>query len=114
MDNKWHYTKDWDYPRLFGRYESMVAPAIPCVVVVNGHTLIRQWNVDYQCWDDEDGDDFFCKRDVVERWRYVDSLDMVTEDIAWEIYNLINRWKGGEYGVIPLQELLNKGWDEEI
>lgn len=32
----------------------------------------------------------------------------VTEDFAWEVYNLINRWKAGEFGEYPLQDVLDK------
>ena len=32
----------------------------------------------------------------------------ITEDFAWQVYNLINRWKAGEYGTKPLQDVLDK------
>lgn len=32
----------------------------------------------------------------------------ITEDFAWQVYNLINRWKAGEYGECPLQNVLDK------
>lgn len=36
------------------------------------------------------------------------SLDThIDETTAWEIYNLINRWKAGEYGPVPLADVLS-------
>lgn len=32
----------------------------------------------------------------------------ITEDFAWQVYNLINRWKAGEYVEYPLQNVLDK------
>lgn len=32
----------------------------------------------------------------------------VTEDLAWNIYNLIGSWKNGEFGEVPLQDVLDK------
>ena len=32
----------------------------------------------------------------------------ITEDFAWQVYNLINRWKAGEFGEYPLQDILDK------
>lgn len=32
----------------------------------------------------------------------------VTEDFAWQVYNLINRWKAGEFGDYTLQDVLDK------
>ena len=32
----------------------------------------------------------------------------ITEDFAWQVYNLINRWKAGEFGEYPLQDVLDK------
>ena len=29
------------------------------------------WNDTYNCWDNEDGDDYFCSRDEVEYWTHL-------------------------------------------
>lgn len=29
------------------------------------------WNGVYNCWDDEEGDDYFCDRDRVEYWTHL-------------------------------------------
>lgn len=72
MDNKWHYTENGDYPVVFGKYEKHVYPQIPCLV--DGLCGIRYWNVKEQCWDTEDGDDYFCGKNEITRWRYLDAL----------------------------------------
>ena len=72
MDNKWHYTENDDYPVVFGKYEEHVYPQIPCLV--DGLFGVRYWNVKEQCWDTEDGDDYFCDKNQITRWRYLDAL----------------------------------------
>ena len=74
LDNKWHYTKNDDYPQIFGRYENQNYPQIPCLVEDLWGYGVRYWNVTEDCWDDEECDDFYCKKDEVIRWRYLDSL----------------------------------------
>lgn len=32
----------------------------------------------------------------------------ITEDFAWQVYNVITRWKAGEFGEYPLQDVLDK------
>ena len=72
MDNKWHYTENDDYPVVFGKYEEHVYPQIPCLV--DGPFGVRYWNVREQCWDTEDADDYFCDKNQITRWRYLDAL----------------------------------------
>lgn len=72
MDNKWHYTENDDYPVVFGKYEEHVYPQIPCLV--DGPFGVRYWNVKEQCWDDEEADDYFCDKNQITRWRYLDAL----------------------------------------
>ena len=72
MDNKWHYTENDDYPVVFGKYEEHVYPQIPCLV--DGLFGVRYWNVKEQCWDDEEADDYFCDKNQITRWRYLDAL----------------------------------------
>lgn len=71
MDNKWHYTENGDYPVVFGKYEEYAYPQIPCLVDYFG---VRYWNVREQCWDTEDADDYFCDKNQITRWRYLDAL----------------------------------------
>ena len=71
MDNKWHYTENDDYPVVFGKYEEYAYPQIPCLVDYFG---VRYWNVKEQCWDDEEADDYFCDKNQITRWRYLDAL----------------------------------------
>ena len=74
LDNKLHYTKDNDYPQIFGRYENQNYPQIPCLIDEPGGYGVRYWNVTEDCWDDEECNDFYCAKNEVIRWRYLDSL----------------------------------------
>lgn len=74
MDNKWHFTEEGDYPVVFGEYLDKHYPQIPCLVEYRKTYGIRFWNVTEECWDDEECDDFFCKKEAVSRWRYLDAL----------------------------------------
>ena len=75
MKLKWHYIKDKDYPDIFGEYKNQSYPQIPCLVLYRGMYCVRHWNVIEQCWDDEEGDDFFCRANEVEKWLYIDLLE---------------------------------------
>jgi hypothetical protein len=44
---------------------------VPCLIVHKGQVLLRQWNCKHLVWDDEDGDDFFCKAEDVDYWMLV-------------------------------------------
>ena len=74
MNKIWHYTKDNDYPVVFGKYENEQYPQIPCLVERNGWYGVRFWNAVEDYWDDEDGDDYLCDKDGVKRWMYLDVL----------------------------------------
>ena len=74
MDNKWHYTDNGEYPVVFGQYKNEDYPEIPCLVEDIGFFGIRYWNVTKQCWDSEGADDYFCPKDGIIRWRYLDAL----------------------------------------
>ena len=41
---------------------------IRCLVVHNGEVLIRWWNCEHLCWDDEQADDHFCNVADVTAW----------------------------------------------
>jgi len=74
LDNKWHYVDNDDYPQVYGQYEKEEYPEIPCLVEDLGFFGIRFWNVNEECWDDEEADDFFCEKNRIIRWRYLDAL----------------------------------------
>lgn len=76
MDNKWHYTAQNDFPKAEGDYAKQHYPQIPCLCHDKYHNdyKILYWNVTEKCWDDEDCDDYYCDKDGVERWRYLDTL----------------------------------------
>lgn len=77
MDKKWHFTKDEDYPKAFGGYLRDNYPQIPCLVVHGGMYCVRYWNCFEECWDDEECDDYFCDKDAVEKWMYIDALEEI-------------------------------------
>lgn len=81
MELKWHYTKDNDYPELFGEYAHKVYPQIPCLVFYRGTYMVRWWNIEEKCWDDEECDDYFCDKDGVEKWLYIDALEKFIKQI---------------------------------
>jgi hypothetical protein len=75
MDKKWHYTLNGEYPLLFGEYKNKHYPQISCLVQENnGNVGVRYWNDTEKCWDDEECDDYYCDKDRVERWMYLDPL----------------------------------------
>ena len=41
---------------------------IRCLVVHQGDVLIRWWNCEHKCWDDEQADDHFCDAADVTAW----------------------------------------------
>ena len=75
IDTKWRYPKLGEYPIIFGEYKKEHYPQIPCLVLYRGMYCVRYWNNIEGCWDDEDCDDFFCKKDEVEKWLYIDALN---------------------------------------
>ena len=68
---EWYSTKDKPHPQKPGlqHYET-----IPCLVVFKGRVRILQWNCEHMCWDDEDGDDWFCNADAVTHWMALPDL----------------------------------------
>ena len=74
MDNKWHYTENNEYPVVFGKYKNQHYQQIPCLVEYVGFFGIRYWNVNQECWDDEEADDYFCDKDSIIRWKYLDAI----------------------------------------
>ena len=74
MDNKWHYTENNEYPVVFGKYKNQHYQQIPCLVEYVGFFGIRYWNATQECWDDEEADDYFCDKDSIIRWKYLDAI----------------------------------------
>ena len=73
----WHYTKDNDYPVVFGKYENEQYPQIPCLVELEmpgSWYGVRFWNATLKCWDNEECDDYSCDKEGVVRWMYLDVL----------------------------------------
>lgn len=33
---------------------------VDCLIIHEGETKHRPWNCEHRCWDDEEGDDFYC------------------------------------------------------
>lgn len=42
---------------------------VDCLIVYRGQVLRRPWNCEHLCWDDEEGDDFFCDATAPTHWR---------------------------------------------
>lgn len=80
---QWRINSVWhdmvkEEPQVYGEYENKIAPSIPCLVLgylSTGYGYgVRYWNVDCEVWDDEQADDFECKKDKIEKWAYLDDL----------------------------------------
>ena len=75
MDKKWHYTEKGEYPVLFGEYENQHYPQIPCLVQEKNSCYgIRYWNCTEECWYDEECDDYYCDKEGIRRWMYLDPI----------------------------------------
>ena len=74
INNIWHHTKDGDYPTLIGAYANQNYPQIPCLIKDKQGYGIRYWNVTEQCWDDEECDDYYCDKEAVTMWAYLDDI----------------------------------------
>lgn len=74
MEKIWHKTKEGDYPKVFGEYCEKQYPQIPCLVEFKYKYCICYWNVVEDCWDDEEGDDYFCRKEDITRWDYLEDL----------------------------------------
>lgn len=92
IDSKWHYPQKGEYPVIYGEYERKHYPQIPCLVFHRGMYGVRFWNCTEECWDDEECDDFYCSKEEVEKWMYIDSLEQEQpcEDLEKEIENTID------------------------
>jgi hypothetical protein len=68
---KWIASKDKKHPDKPGleSYEH-----VPCLVIHRGMLLFRLWNCEHLCWDDEDGDDYYCDAGAVSYWAEIGKL----------------------------------------
>ena len=80
INAKWHYPKMGEYPIKYGKYMQENYPQIPCLILYNGMYGVRFWNCTEECWDDEECDDFFCDKEAVEKWLYIDALDSLQQE----------------------------------
>lgn len=99
IDAKWHYPQNGEYPVIYGEYEHKHYPQIPCLVFYHGMYGVRFWNCTEECWDDEECDDFYCSKEEVEKWMYIDSLqqEQPCEDLTTEIEKYFQGlWPGME------------------
>lgn len=77
INSVWH-DMETEVPQVYGEYKDSIYPQIPCLVV--GHLStgygygVRYWNLNQQCWDDEECDDYECGKDKIEEWAYLDDL----------------------------------------
>ena len=67
---KWKYPSKEEYPQPNQKEKD----EIRCLVFRNGWYQILCWNVYYECWDDEEGDDYCCDKDQVKKWEYLDYI----------------------------------------
>lgn len=83
IKNVWHDMKS-EEPQVYGEYENEVYPQIPCLVrgqLSTGYGYgVRYWNTTEKVWDNEECDDFECKKDDIEEWAYLDDLIPNKED----------------------------------
>ena len=78
----WHIKSVWhdmkkEIPQPLGMYAEQHYPQIPCLVygISEGCGYgIRFWNVTEKCWDDEECDDYYCDKEKIEKWAYLDDL----------------------------------------
>ena len=69
---KWHYTNQNDFPQpRAGKGDN---DEFQCLGYDHGQYILLYWNCHYECWDDEQGDDYYCDKDKVEKWCYLDDI----------------------------------------
>ena len=66
----WKYTSKGEYPQPSQKEKD----EIRCLVFRKGWHQILCWNAHYECWDDEEGDDYFCDKEQVEKWEYLENI----------------------------------------
>ena len=61
--------------RLPDRDEKSRYSQVICEVKKDGEILILVFNHEYDCWDDKEGDDFYCSIEEVSHWREIPELE---------------------------------------
>lgn len=49
---------------------------VRCLCVRRGEVVILEWNSQHYCWDDANGDDFFCNLLDVSHWMPVPAMPL--------------------------------------
>ena len=60
--------------RLPDRDEKSRYSQVTCEVKKDGDILILVFNHEHECWDDKEGDDFYCSIEEVSHWREIPEL----------------------------------------
>ena len=83
----WINSKDKQHPDVENLHESVL-----CLVYVNEQVKLLTWNEYHKCWDDENGDDFYCNK--VDYWMEIPKItnNATTQDIEFEAL-FIAYWK---------------------
>lgn len=75
---KWHYTKGGDYPQKTD--DKGYGDHVPCLVEMENYDYkLLCYNTYYQCWDDDECDDFYCDIHSVKRWISVQEINDAME-----------------------------------
>lgn len=117
IDIKWHYPQKGEYPVIYGEYEHKHYPQIPCLVFHRGMYGVRFWNCTEECWDDEECDDFYCSKEEVEKWMYIDSLQ---QEQSIKVYRVENEkeqkglWRKFDGTWEPLFDMLTDGQCKDV
>jgi len=62
-------TQDDEYPKV----------DTPCLVIFHSTPTILVWNANFEAWDDEDGDDYFCDKEDIEKWYPLNKITTMLE-----------------------------------
>lgn len=52
----------------------------------------------------------FRKKEPLNNIDNIDKIDKIDAELAWDIYNFVNFYKNGEFGIVTLQEALNNNF----
>lgn len=69
---RWHYTNQNDFPQ--PRKGKGDNDEFQCLVYDHGQYFMLYWNCHYECWDDEQGDDYYCDKNEIEKWCPLDDV----------------------------------------
>lgn len=69
---KWKETNKNEYPDI-NLFPNRLYD-IPCLVHSKYGFMILWWNAEYKCWDNEQGDDYYCDKELIDKWEYLDKI----------------------------------------